>query len=346
VVEHVAIEWGSALDATGNYGKTVRSARPHGFDVVVTSLVHQATRCLLHGAVAFVEATNRDEPFDTAPLLAAAHRLVDHTRLGPSTRAIVDAAARRGVPWKRLNDESLVQLGYGIRRRLIQSTISEGTSAIAVEIAQDKAATKAVLARAFIPVPDGQVVESEAEAVAALDEIAPPVVLKPLDGNQGKGVTAGVRTHAEVKAAFALAQEHSRRVVIERMLVGNDYRVLVIGRRMVAASRRQPPAVTGDGTRTVRELVAFANEDRGAARGTRNRSQPFGSTTPPWRTSARRISMRTPCPREAARCGCARAQTFPLAARRRMSQTRCTQTCDTSVSARRVSWASISAAST
>src|SRR4051794_3972949 len=237
VVEHVAIAWGTALGATGNYGKTVRSARPHCFDIVVSSLVHQATRHLLHGAVAFVEATVRNDAFDTQALLESARRLVDHTALGPSTRAIVDAAVRQGIPWKRLDDESLVQLGYGKYRHLVRSTVSDETSAIAVEIAQDKAATKALLARAFIPVPEGRVVETEAEALAAFDEIGPPVVLKPLDGNQGKGVTVCVRSKDEASAAFRVAHERSRRIIVEQMLEGNDYRVIVVGGRVVAASR-------------------------------------------------------------------------------------------------------------
>jgi cyanophycin synthetase len=261
VVEHVAIEWGQATAATGNYGKTVRSGRPHCFDVVVTSCVHQATRHLLHAAVAFVDATVRGEAFDTAGVIAAAQRRVDHTRLGPSTQAIVDAAARRNIPWKRLDEESLVQLGYGRHRRLVRSTVGESTSAIAVEIAQDKASTKAMLARAFIPVPEGMVVASEEEALAAFDEIGAPVVLKPLDGNQGKAVSVAVRSHDEVRTAFQLAHAISPHVILEQMLVGNDYRVVVIGGRVVAASRREPPAVTGDGTRTVRELVAIANQD-------------------------------------------------------------------------------------
>jgi cyanophycin synthetase len=261
VVEHVAIEWGGSIGATGNYGKTVRSARPRCFDIVVTSSVHQATRHLLRAAVAFVDAAVRGEPFDAAAVLTAARQLVDDTRLGPSTQAIVDAAARRNIPWKRLDDESLVQLGYGTHRRLVRSTVGDATRAIAVEIAQDKAATKALLSRAFIPVPEGEVVESEAEALAAYDDIGAPVVIKPLDGNQGKGVFVGVRSHDEVRAAVQIAQAQSSRVIVERMLVGNDYRILVVGGRVVAASRRAPPAVTGDGTRTVRELVAIANQD-------------------------------------------------------------------------------------
>ena len=261
VVEHVAIEWGQAIGATGNYGKTVRSARPHCFDIAVTSCVHQATRHLLHAAVAFVDATVRAEPFDMPAVLTAARHLVDHTRLGPSTQAIVDAAACRNIPWQRLDDESLVQLGYGTHRRLIRSTVGDATSAIAVEIAQDKAATKALLARAFVPVPKGEVVESEEQALAAYDEIGAPVVIKPFDGNQGKGVSMSVSSHDEVRAAFQRAQAQSARIIVEQMLVGNDYRILVVGGRVVAASRREPPAVTGDGTRTVRELVAIANED-------------------------------------------------------------------------------------
>src|SRR3954463_3668584 len=266
VVEHVAIELGSKLGVAGNYGKTVRSARPHCFDLVVESRVHAATQHLIRGAVAGVAATVAGQPWDVAALTAETERIIAGTDLGPSTRAIVEAAVQRGIPWTRLNDQSLVQLGYGCHRRLIQSAMSDTTSGIAVEIAQDKALTKELLERAFIPVPRGETVETLADALNVFDQIGGPVVVKPLDGNQGKGVSVGMRTAEEVTTAFAAAQQYSSRVLVEETFTGDDYRVLVVGGRMVAASRRRPPCVVGDGRSTVVQLVAVANEDprRGA----------------------------------------------------------------------------------
>ncbi|MCU1383599.1 MAG: hypothetical protein JWL71_2296 [Acidobacteria bacterium] len=265
VVEHVAIEIGSAF-GVGNFGKTVRSARPHCFDIVVQSRVHPVTQHLVRGAADGVAAIAAGRPWDVDAVMSAAERLAAATDLGPSTRAIVDAAILRGIPWTRLNDDSLVQFGYGSRRRLIQSTMAETTSGIAIEIAQDKSLTKQMLERAFIPVPRGRTVRTLADALAVFEDIGGPVVLKPLDGNQGKGVSVGMRTVDEVTAAFAAAQQYSPQVLVEETFSGDDYRLLIIGGRLVAASQRRPPCVMGNGRATVAELVSVANQDprRGA----------------------------------------------------------------------------------
>src|SRR3954469_18957639 len=261
IIEHVAIEVGSKLGITGNYGKTVRSSQPHCFDLVIHSHVHAATRHLVRGAMNGVDALRRGEPWDLKRLIAEATQIAADKALGPSTRAIVDAAAERGIPWRRLTDDSLVQLGYGSERRLLQSTMPDGTSSIGLEIAQDKELTKQLLERAFIPVPHGATVSNAEDAVALLDEIGGSAVVKPLNGNQGKGVAVGLRSADEVRAAFARAQEYSRQVVVEETFQGDDYRLLVINGRLVAASRRAPACVVGDGVRTVAELGAIENQD-------------------------------------------------------------------------------------
>ena len=263
VVEHVAIELGQPSGATGNYGKTVRTPEPRCYDVVVQSRIHAVTRHLLEQAAVGVEALARGDAWKVESVLEEASRLAAKTDLGPSTRAIVDAAAARGIPWFRLNDHSLVQLGYGSQRRLIEAAMTDRTSAVALDIVQDKAQTKDMLARAFIPVPEGRTVTDADAAVAAFEDIGRggPVVVKPLDGSQGKGVSVGVGLVDEVRQAFAEARRYSANVVVEEALTGDDYRLLVVGGRLVAASRRSPPCVTGDGTRTVAELVAEANKD-------------------------------------------------------------------------------------
>jgi hypothetical protein len=150
----------------------------------------------------------------------------------------VDAAAARGIPWARGNDQSLVRLGYGKHLRLIQAAMTDGTSAIGVEVAGDKDLTKARLARASIPVPAGEIVRTEEAAVAAMSTVGAPVVVKPLDGRQGKGVSLDLSTAEEVAAAFRIAQEFSREVLVEEMYEGRNYRVLVVGYRVAAASER------------------------------------------------------------------------------------------------------------
>ncbi len=173
----------------------------------------------------------------------------------------MDAAERRGIPVRRLNQRSLVQLGHGKHRKLVQATLSDGTGAIAVDIAGDKQMTKSLLEQAWLPVPRGRVVANREQALEALAELKPPVVVKPLDGHQGKGVSIELTTPEEVLAAFEIAREFSSHVMIEEYLTGEDYRVLVIGGRMVAAARRVPPQVIGDGLHTVQQLVDRENEN-------------------------------------------------------------------------------------
>jgi cyanophycin synthetase len=260
-VEHVALELASRAGCTATHGKTRYAGEPGVYNVVVEFCAEQATRYLLKAAVEFVEALIKGEPFSLPEIIEEAQRIASDTELGPSTRAIVDAAARRGIPWMRENDESLIRLGYGKHLRLIQAAMTDGTSAIGVELAGDKDATKARLARASIPVPEGEIVGTEAEAIAALNSIGGTVVVKPLDGRQGKGVSLHLSTPDEVAAAFRIAREFSRDVLVEEMFEGRNYRVLVVGYRMVAASERIPCHVLGDGKHTVGELIEIENQN-------------------------------------------------------------------------------------
>lgn len=261
VVEHVAIEMASLLGSRVTFGKTRRADAPGLYHVIVRFRSEQGMRRLLRGAVELVEALLRVEPFDLRALLAEADEVARRTDLGPSTRAIVDAAARRGIPWRRLDDTSLVQLGHGRHRRLIRAAVTDATSHVAVEVASDKALTKALLREAGVPVPEGEVVDDIDGALRALRELGGPVVVKPLDGNQGKGITVGVEQPVRLLGAYRLARRYSDRVIVERQLHGRDYRVLVVGGRVVAASERRPPQVVGDGVSTVRELIDAVNRD-------------------------------------------------------------------------------------
>jgi cyanophycin synthetase len=187
--------------------------------------------------------------------------LDEDIRLGPSTGSIVNAAIARGIPFRRLTEGSLVQLGWGSKQRRIQAAEIDATSAIAESIAQDKELTKKLLHAAGVPVPLGRPVTSAEDAWAAAQEIGLPVVIKPRDGNQGKGISVNISTKEAVMTAYNTAVSFRDDVLVERYLPGSDFRLLVVGNKLVARARRDPPLVIGNGKNTVRELVEQVNAD-------------------------------------------------------------------------------------
>ncbi len=239
------------------------------FQVAVQYTEETVGRLAFDKAQALCRAAAEGGAFDTAAALAELRELDEDERLGPSTGAIVDAAIARGIPIKRLTSGSLVQLGWGSRQRRIQAAEVDGTSAIAESIAQDKDLTKKLLHSAGVPVPMGRPAADLEDAWAAALDIGFPVVLKPQDGNQGKGVTVGITERAQLDAAYQAAARYGG-VMVEKYLPGHDFRLLVVGDKLVAAARRDPPLVIGDGVHTVRELVAKVNKDprRGEGHGT------------------------------------------------------------------------------
>jgi cyanophycin synthetase len=262
IVEHVALELSQACGIGVTYGKTRLIREPSLYAVVVRFRNEQGMRRLLEIAVQLVQAVLTERSFDLATELDAVRRLVARTDLGPSTQCIVNAARRRGIPVRRLEDgASLVQLGYGRHRRLIQAAFTDGTSGVGAELASDKQFTKQVLQSAFLPVPAGRVVSSLEEAGVAWREMGGRVAVKPIDGNQGRGVTVGINSAEALAEGFARAQAISRSVIVEEHLEGEDYRVLVVNGTMVAASLRRPPQVIGDGLRCVADLIKALNAD-------------------------------------------------------------------------------------
>jgi cyanophycin synthetase len=195
------------------------------------------------------------------PELSALRALAEEIRLGPSTGSIVRAAERRRIPSRRLTDGSLVQLGFGSRQRRIWAAETDRTSAIGEAIAQDKELTKSLLATIGVPVPEGRVAKSVEEAWAAAQAIGAPVVVKPRKGNQGKGVSTALETPEAIATAFQIAVAYDGETIVERHVYGSDHRLLVIGDRLVAAARREPPHVVGDGSATIAELVAIENQN-------------------------------------------------------------------------------------
>lgn len=212
-------------------------------------------------AAELCRAAAADAPFALDEAIERIRELDEDVRLGPSTGSIVDAAVARGIPYRRLTEGSLVQLGWGSRQRRIQAAETDRSSAIAESIAQDKELTKGLLHAAGVPVPKGRPVDDVVDAWAAACEIGLPVVVKPRDGNQGKGVTVNIESREHLEIAYAAAAEFREDIMVERFIPGHDFRLLVIGDRMVAAARQDPPHVIGDGLSTIVQPVDKVNSD-------------------------------------------------------------------------------------
>jgi len=270
VLEHVAIELQNMAGEEVTFGKTRSGGSPGVYTVVyeyaqrdegiaagdlglrlLCSLLPAAIRPA--GSVpegwTWVEA--RDEFI----------RFAQRRALGPSTAALVRAAENQGIPWLRLNDQSLVQLGHGKYQQRIQATVTSRTSHIAVELASDKEETNKILATLGLPVPKQELVQSEGQAVRAAQRIGFPVVTKPYNGNHGRGISIRLMTDEEVAQGYAVAREHSRSVIVETFLEGDDHRLLVVNGELVAATRRTPGHVVGDGRHTIAQLIETVNRD-------------------------------------------------------------------------------------
>jgi cyanophycin synthetase len=270
VLEHVAIELQNIAGEDVSFGKTRSTAVPGVYTVVyeyaqrdegiaagdlgielLCSLLPEAIRP--RGAVPadWNWREKRDEYI----------RYAQRRALGPSTASLVKAAEERNIPWLRLNEQSLIQLGHGKYQQRIQATVTSRTSHIAVELAQDKEETNKILANCGLPVPRQELVRSADRAVRAAERLGYPVVTKPYDGNHGRGISIGLKNAEEVRAGFEAAAEHSNSVIVETYLQGEDHRLLVVNGERVAATRRTPGRVVGDGVHTVRELIDMVNQD-------------------------------------------------------------------------------------
>ena len=260
-VEPVVMELQRLAGAPGQFSRTLMvPARAHARRVVCGYTVEQVAGAALEAALDLFRALSRGEAHDIDAAIAALQETAEHHAVGTSTGAVLAAAHRRGIPSLRLQDDAnLFQLGWGARQKRLQATITGATSSIAASIASDKQLTKTLLDQAGVPVPAGSTVRTVEEAQRAARRLNGPVTVKPLDANQGKGVTTMCLGPEEVARAFEHARRYSRRVIVEQHLVGRDYRVLVTGKKVAAASWRRPPHVVADGTSTIRELVELEN---------------------------------------------------------------------------------------
>jgi cyanophycin synthetase len=265
-LEPVVMELQRLAGAPGPFSQTIVSpARPEQQRVVCGYSLEQVAGAALRTAQDLIRATAVHEAFDLAAALEELKDIAQHYAIGTSTGAVIDAAHKRGIPSLRLTDEAnLFQLGWGSKQKRLQATITGATNNIAVGIASDKQLTKTLLDQAGCPVPAGETVTTLAAAQRIARRLG-IVTVKPLDANQGKGVTVACSTPEEVERAFEFARRYGRHVIVEEFLRGRDYRVLVTGRRIAAASWRRPPHVTGDGVHSIQQLVEL--ENRNPARG-------------------------------------------------------------------------------
>ncbi|HSP32170.1 MAG TPA: cyanophycin synthetase, partial [Halomonas sp.] len=262
VVEHVAIELQNLIGFTVGYGKTVNSYETGIYNVIYR---YRDEACGLAAGVEAVDLVTRlfnDDEIDIFSVITRLKQVRDAHILGPSTASIVDAAKRRGIPYTRLNENSsYVQLGHGCRQQRIQATVTCRTSLISYGIADDKHWTKQVLGEAGIPVPLGRACHSIEEALEAALDIGYPVVVKPLIGNHGRGVSTNITDELACREAFTTASLHHSTVMVETFVKGDDHRLLVINGKLVAAARRCPAHVVGDGQTTLQMLIDRENQD-------------------------------------------------------------------------------------
>ena len=255
ILEHVVIELLNLAGMPTGFGQTRSTSRPGVYRMVFRARNEQVARAALAQGHALLTAALNDTAFEVAAAVAAVREAIDDCYLGPSTACIVAAATDRRIPHIRLNEGNLVQLGYGARQRRIWTAETDLTCAIAEGIAQDKDLTKSLLKACGVPVPEGEVADSAAAAWSAAQDIGVPVVIKPSDGNHGRGVTLDLSEQADIEAAFEVAARHGSEVLVERHIRGHEHRLLVVGGRVVAAARGDIASVTGDGTHSVAELV-------------------------------------------------------------------------------------------
>ena len=261
VIEHIALEIQTLAGMDCGFGRTRSTAQNGVYNVVFDYMEEKVGVFAAKAAVRIAEALIKGEEYDLADDIQTIREIREDERLGPSTGSLVDEAKTRGIPWIRLNRHSLVQLGYGVNQHRIQATVASTTSSIAVEIACDKEETKNLLEAMSVPVPRGRVVYDEEDLDAALDRIGFPVVVKPVGGNHGRGATINVKTREDAVAALAAAKKISRGVIVEKFITGYDHRLIVVNFKFIAAAKRTPAMVTGDGKSTISELIDIVNSD-------------------------------------------------------------------------------------
>jgi cyanophycin synthetase len=266
IIEHMALEMQTLAGMECGFGRTRGTGQEGVYNVVIEYEWEEAGKYAAQAAFDLADGLVKGEPLESLQQrltndIDALKRIEKEQAPGPSTSAILKEAKNRRIPVLELSPNGLYQLGYGVNQKRIRASMDSLTSCIAVDIAGDKDETKYLLREAGIPVPRGTTIQGEEELDQAIGEIGYPIVLKPLDGHQGKGITVGIRTREEAAEALQLAQEHSDEVIVEQCIGGYDFRWLVVNYKFVAASRRRAAAITGDGHSSIRQLIDQVNKD-------------------------------------------------------------------------------------
>ncbi len=261
VIEHIALEIQTLAGMDVGFGRTRGYGEEGVYNVVFAYMEEKVGRYSAKAALRICEALISGENYDLEADIQQMRELREAERLGPSTGSIVEEAVSRGIPWIRLNKYSLCQLGYGANQKKIQATVTSQTSSIGVEIACDKEDTKFLLEQAEVLVPKGEIIRTEAGLKEAVSYVGYPLVTKPIDGNHGRGITVDINSWEEALEGFHAAKAVSNSVIVEKFITGEDYRILVINNRLVAAAKRTPAHVVGDGKSTIQELVEEVNKD-------------------------------------------------------------------------------------
>jgi len=261
VIEHIALEIQTLAGMETGYGRTRETKTPGVYNVVFSYTEEKVGVYAAQSAVRIAEALIAGTDYDLEKDLQEMREIREDVRLGPSTGSIVEEAVKRDIPFVRMGTNSLVQLGYGINQMRFQATITCNTSNIAVDIACNKEATKDLLKSACIPVADGDICYDEEDLKALVDQMGYPIVIKPFNGNHGKGASINLKTWEEALAGLEFAQKYSRKVIVEKFIEGFDFRILVINHKIVAAAKRIPAHVVGDGKNTIQALIDLTNAD-------------------------------------------------------------------------------------
>ncbi|MFL6466695.1 MAG: cyanophycin synthetase [Pyrinomonadaceae bacterium] len=266
IIEHFALELQTLAGMDTGYGRTRETGEKGIYNVVFSYHEEDVGRYAARAAVRLFLALAENKELEEVRAAIAddvrrMREIREEVRFGPSTGSLVEEAESRGIPYIRLNDQSLVQLGYGVYQKRIQATTTANTNMIAVDIAANKHATKKLLGDMGVPVPKGYRIRSVDELEETLEAIGYPCVIKPLDGNHGKGATVGIKSLEEAHVAWDRAKEYSRWIIVEQQLEGSDFRALVVNNRLIAVAERVPAHIVGDGQLTIQQLIDKTNSD-------------------------------------------------------------------------------------
>lgn len=261
VIEHIALEIQTLAGMDVGFGRTRTYGEEGVYFVVFNHMVGKVGKYAAKASFRIAEALIANKEYDLDEDIMNMKEIRQNEGLGPSTGSIIKEAEARGIPWIRLNKYSLCQLGYGANQKRIQATVTSETSNIGVDIACDKEETKDLLEQAEVPIPKGDIIRTERGLKEAVDYVGFPLVIKPVNGNHGRGITTNINSMKEALTAFTEAKEISRLVIVEKYITGEDHRLLVIDNKLVAAAKRTPAHVIGDGKSTIQQLVDEVNKD-------------------------------------------------------------------------------------